>query len=76
MEVNTVPGFEAADAHGTIYTKLPKLEFPVDAQGRTYLVQDVTCYSEVALYDTFKSWRDGGALCSGSFASNGPGNPN
>ena len=35
---------------------LPK----VDAQGRAYLVQDVTYYSKSALFDAFKSWRDGG----------------
>ena len=71
MEINTVPRFDATDAHGTTYTKLPKLQFPVDAQGRAILVQDVTYYSKAALYDTFKSWRNGGAACSGQFDDKG-----
>jgi hypothetical protein len=75
MEVNTVPGFNATDARGTTYTKLPKLQFPVDAQGRAYLVQDVTYYSKAALYDAFKSWRDGGPACSGKFGTDGEWKP-
>jgi hypothetical protein len=43
----------------------------VDSQGRAYLVQDVTYYSKAALYDAFKSWRDGGPACSGRFDDKG-----
>ena len=75
MEINTVPRFDAPDAQGTIYTKLPKLQFPVDAQGRAFLVQDVTYYSKAALYDAFKSWRDGGPACSGKFDAKGAWKP-
>ena len=75
MEINTVPRFDARDAQGTSYSKLPKLQFPTDAQGRAYLVQDVTYYSKAALYDAFKSWRDGGPACSGRFAEPGAWKP-
>ena len=34
-------------------------------------MQDVTYYSKVALYDSFKSWRDGGPACSGRFDAKG-----
>jgi hypothetical protein len=71
MEINTVPRFDAKDAQGTTYSKLPKLQFPVDAEGRAYLVQDVTYYSKTALYDAFKTWRDGGPACPGSFDPKG-----
>ncbi len=71
MEINTVPRFEAPDAHGVVYSKIPKLQFPVDEQGRSLLVQDVTYYSKAALYDAFKGWRDGGAPCSGKFHESG-----
>jgi hypothetical protein len=71
MEINTVPRFDSVDGHGTAYSKLPKLQFPVDAEGRAYLVQDVTYYSKAALYDAFKAWRDGGADCSGRFDEKG-----
>lgn len=71
MEINTVPRFEGTDAHGIVYSRLPTLRFPVDAQGRSILVQDVTYYSKAALYDSFKTWRDGGPACSGKFAQSG-----
>lgn len=75
MEINTVPRFDAQDAQGTTYSKIPKLQFPVDAQGRAVLVQDVTFYSKTALYDAFKSWRDGGPACSGRFDMKGAWKP-
>ena len=71
MEINTVPRFDATDAQGITYSKLPKLQWPVDAEGRAFLVQDVTYYSKAALYDAFKAWRDGGPTCSGRFDDKG-----
>lgn len=71
MEINTVPCFESRDANGVVYSKIPRLQFPVDDQGRTLLVQDVTYYSKAALYDAFKAWRDGGPGCSGRFDEKG-----
>ena len=71
IEINTVPRFEAEDSNGRIYAKLPKLQFPVDEQGRSILVQEVTYYSKAALYDPFKAWRDRGIYCSGQFDGGG-----
>jgi hypothetical protein len=71
MEINTVPCFEAKDAKGVVYSKIPRLQFPVDDQGNTLLVQDVAYYSRAALYDAFKTWRDGGPACSGRFDEKG-----
>lgn len=71
MEINTVPRFEARDAEGMVYSKLPKLQFPVDKNGQARIVQDVTYYSREALYDSFKAWRDGGPPCSGRFDRKG-----
>ncbi len=75
MEINTVPRFDAKDAQGTLYTKLPRLHFPVDAEGRSHLVQDVTYYSRSAVADAFRSWRDGGPVCSGRFDARGAWKP-
>jgi hypothetical protein len=75
MEINTVPRFDAQDAQGTVYSKLPKHQFPVDAGGRVCLVQDVTCYSKAALYDAFKAWRNGGPACSGQVDKKGAWRP-
>lgn len=71
MEINTVPRFEATAEDGTVYTRIPELHFPVDAEGRTFLVQDVTYYSKAALQDAFRAWRDGGAACDGRFDARG-----
>jgi hypothetical protein len=43
----------------------------VDAEGRAFLVQDVTYYSKAALYDAIRSWRTGGPACSGRFDQKG-----
>ena len=75
MEINTVPCFEAQDKQGTTYSKIPKLQFPVDAAGRAYLVQDVTYYSKSALVEASKAWRDGGAECDGRFNGGGAWKP-
>jgi hypothetical protein len=71
MEINTVPRFDGKDAQGVLYSRIPKLQFPVDGQGRTLLVQDVTYYSKAALYVAFRAWRDGGPACSGRFDEQG-----
>jgi hypothetical protein len=71
MEINTVPCFESQDKKGITYSKIPQLQFPVDNQGKTVLVQDVVYYSKAALYDSFKAWRDGGETCSGKFEEKG-----
>lgn len=75
MEINTVPRLDAPDARGTVYTKLPRMTFPVDADGRAYLVQDVTYYDHTAIQDAFRSWRDGGPACSGRFDARGAWKP-
>jgi len=71
MEINTVPRFDSADAGGTVYSKIPHLQFPVDEKGRTLLVQDVTYYSRAALANAFQAWRDGGPACTGQFDAKG-----
>ncbi|MFO0833411.1 MAG: hypothetical protein U0638_00460 [Phycisphaerales bacterium] len=75
IEINTVPRFDSLDASGVVYSKIPKLQFPVDDQGRTFLVQDVTYYSKAALWDSLKTWRDGGAASSGRFDTKGAWRP-
>ena len=71
IEINTVPRFDARDANGVVYSKIPRLQFPVDERGRAILVQDVTYYSKAALYDAFNAWRKGGPACSGRFDEKG-----
>jgi len=66
MEVNTVPYFQATN-QGDVYMRIPKLLFPVDTNGNTTLMQDVTMYSSGALYDQARAWFNGGELISGRF---------
>ncbi len=67
MEINTVPQLVGTARDGTQYSKIPALRFPVDADGRAVLVQDVTYYSKKALYEPFLAWRRGGEAPSGRF---------
>jgi hypothetical protein len=75
MEINTVPRFQARDAQGTVYSKLPKLRFPIDSEGRALLVQDVTYYSKAAFYNDFLSWRKGSSVCPERFDMKGAWRP-
>lgn len=65
MEINTVPQFQASDSSGTVYSKIPQLQFPVDDQSRTVLVRDVTFYSKDALFNDVEAWKGGGNAPSG-----------
>ncbi len=59
MEVNTVPRFVGRDAKGVEYSKVPRLQFPVDEEGHTVLMQDVAMYSKAALFEPFAAWLKG-----------------
>lgn len=71
MEINTVPKRSASDTEQTFYTKIPRLQFPVDDQGRTILSKDVTFYSKEALWDKVADWKNGGEAPSGLFSTRG-----
>ena len=59
IEINTVPRLEAGDARGAVYSRIPRLHFPVDKAGRAVLVQDVTYFSRSALSDAVDFARGG-----------------
>jgi len=71
IEIGLMPRLEAQDTSGAVYAKIPALQFPVDDSGRTILVRDVTFYSKTALFDNFRTWANGGAVCSGIFNAAG-----
>ena len=75
MEINTVPEFLAEDADGTLYTRIPQLQFPVDDTGRTVLVRDVVMYSKDALWNDVLAWRRGGDAPTGAFKADGMARP-
>ncbi|MFO1054613.1 MAG: hypothetical protein U1F36_20515 [Planctomycetota bacterium] len=49
MEVNTVPMFEARSADGRRFTRIPRIEWPIDDDGRSWLMQDVRFYAHRGL---------------------------
>jgi len=67
MEVNTVPWFVADDSLGVTYTRVPRLQFPVDGNGRTVLMQDVAFHSSSTLFDAAWSWFRGSGSSNGVF---------
>ncbi len=81
MEFNMVPYFESSDATGVVYSRVPKLIFPIDRNGRSVLMQDVTMYSKNALSDAFREGQHRGKLPQGQFdptaawAAKGTANP-
>ena len=75
MEINTVPEFLAEDADGTLYTRIPQLQFPVDDTGRTVLVRDVVMYSKDAIWNDVLAWRRGGDAPTGAFEADGMARP-
>ncbi|MEK6702794.1 MAG: hypothetical protein AABZ53_11060 [Planctomycetota bacterium] len=56
MEINTVPMFSVPFGKGVTYTRIPRLQFPIDAAGQTVMMQDFTLYSDDALATSFRSW--------------------
>ena len=59
----SIPFYKYTDTAGTIYTKIPGLEFPVDANGNFALSRDLTAYGSSAISDSFRSaLASGGAL--------------
>jgi hypothetical protein len=67
IEINTVPRLVATDDKGTNYSRIPRLQFPVDSQGRTILIRNLTHYSKNALYRQTEDWLAGGKPASGKF---------
>lgn len=71
MEVNTVPYFSSKDSQGVLYSRIPKLLFPVDATNTTGLMQDVLMYSPDALHNPMQAWSNSTAVLSGVFDKRG-----
>lgn len=75
IEVNTVPRFTATAPDGTEYSKVPQLQFPVDADGRTLLIEDLTHYSAKALWNEVLKWKQGGSAPDSRFNPDGASTP-
>jgi hypothetical protein len=75
MEINTVPRMDEKLSGDTTFFKIPELLFPTDNQGKSILVRDVKYYSDKALSNSFKDWKDGKTECNGVFDKTGTWEP-
>ena len=58
-----IPFYKYTDIAGTIYTKIPGIEFPVDANGNFALSRNLTAYGSSAISNAFRrALASGGAL--------------
>lgn len=71
MEYGHLPYFQAKDQQGNSYLRLPRLSYPTDGKGITYLASDFSLYSKAAIFQPLQDWLRGGAPISGKFASAG-----
>jgi len=71
IEINTVPRLVSQDSKGDTYSRIPRLQFPADKNGRTVLMHNLTVYSKEALFDQIEAWIAGGQAPSGKFAAKG-----
>jgi hypothetical protein len=59
----SIPFYKYTDTAGTIYTKIPGIEFPLDAKANFALSRNLTAYGSSAISDAFRSaLASGGAL--------------
>lgn len=71
MEIGNTPTFRQYDKDSTLYVKIPKLNFPIDAQGKAPLVQDLRYYNKNALWNEILAWRNSNVPSSGKFNATG-----
>jgi hypothetical protein len=71
MEINTVPYFVAGNTIGDTFSRIPPIQFPVDASGQTVLVRDYMVYSKQAIFNDILAWRAGGTIPAGTFNTSG-----
>lgn len=71
MEIGNAPTFRQYDADSTMYVKIPKLNFPITANGKAPLVQDLRVYNKSALYDDILAWGTSNVTSDGKFKNKG-----
>jgi hypothetical protein len=71
METQHVPSMQAVDAKGETYARIAPTFFPCGTNGESRLVHHITSYNKQALWDSVKTWFDGGAEVSGAIHPEG-----
>lgn len=65
METQYIPSMQATDAKGQIYARIAPTQFPNGPNGKSLLLHRITSYNKQALWDSVKTWFEGGAPASG-----------
>lgn len=67
IEVGRLPYFMKKTSTGEVYTKIPRLQFPVNTTSESPFMVGLSYFSAEALYSKVMKWFDGGERASGSF---------
>ena len=76
MEMGAINFYQSKDKQGVDYVRLPRISFPTDDKGMSYLVSDFTLYSDAALFTPFINWMSNGLPITGKFSAIGANSPN
>ena len=68
IEFGNIPSFHNGDNNGNLVARVPRMLFPTDANGVSYLAADRANYSSGALFEPMRGWFNGGAVASGTFS--------
>ena len=71
METQHIPSAQAVDAKGETYARVAPTFFPSSSPGKSEVVHQITSYDKTALWDSVKSWFDGGEPASGVIRAEG-----
>jgi len=71
MEFGFGPALKAKDNKGDYYYKIPQIQFPMNAEGETLLMQDLTYYSKDAVFNQFEHWKNTTQVATTLFNENG-----
>jgi hypothetical protein len=65
METQYVPAVQATDRNGDTYARVAPTSFPRGSNDDSVVVHRITSYTKLALWDSVKTWFEGGAPASG-----------
>jgi len=71
IEIGGVPEWVSTKVGDSTYHRIPQIQFPVDKDGHTLLMHNITAYSKQALWDQVEAWMAGGTTPSGRFDAKG-----
>ncbi len=71
METQYIPSFQSTDSKGETYARIAPTSFPRDSSGNSVVVHRLTAYKKSALWDSVKTWFEGGAPASGKIDPTG-----